>query len=72
MTLRQNIIVTSAPASVILIRLVVGGIFLSEGIQKFLYPAENGVGRFTKIGIPRLKSWALSSVSLKSSVARSF
>jgi uncharacterized membrane protein YphA (DoxX/SURF4 family) len=52
MTLRQNIVATSAPASVILIRLVVGGVFLSEGIQKFLYPAENGVGRFTKIGIP--------------------
>ena len=52
MTLRQNIIATSAPASVILIRLVVGGVFLSEGVQKFLYPAENGVGRFTKIGIP--------------------
>ena len=52
MTLRQNIIATSAPASVILIRLVVGGVFLSEGIQKFLYPAENGVGRFMKIGIP--------------------
>jgi uncharacterized membrane protein YphA (DoxX/SURF4 family) len=53
MTLRQNnIIATSAPASVILIRLVVGGVFLSEGIQKFLYPVVNGVGRFTKIGIP--------------------
>ncbi len=52
MTLRKNIIATSAPASVTLIRLVVGGIFLSEGIQKFLYPGENGVGRFTKIGIP--------------------
>jgi uncharacterized membrane protein YphA (DoxX/SURF4 family) len=52
MTLRQNIIAASAPTSVILIRLVVGGVFLSEGIQKFLYPAENGVGRFTKIGIP--------------------
>jgi uncharacterized membrane protein YphA (DoxX/SURF4 family) len=37
---------------VILIRLVIGGIFLSEGIQKFLYPAEDGVGRFTRIGIP--------------------
>lgn len=39
----------SAP---VLIRLMVGGIFLSEGIQKFLYPAENGAGRFAKIGIP--------------------
>jgi len=36
---------------VVLIRLAVGGIFLSEGIQKFLYPAENAAGRFAKIGI---------------------
>ena len=36
----------------ILIRLIVGPVFLSEGIQKFLYPDENGVGRFAKIGIP--------------------
>src|ERR1700733_11574403 len=35
-----------------LIRLMVGVVFLSEGIQKFLYPAELGVGRFIKIGIP--------------------
>jgi putative oxidoreductase len=52
LALLQKLIATSAPASVILIRLVIGGVFLSEGIQKFLYPAENGVGRFTKIGIP--------------------
>lgn len=43
---------TAAPAATILIRLMVGGVFLSEGIQKFLYPAALGVGRFTKIGIP--------------------
>jgi putative oxidoreductase len=43
---------TTAPAAVILIRLMVGGIFLSEGIQKFLYPAELAAGRFAKIGIP--------------------
>ena len=36
----------------ILIRLAVGAIFLSEGIQKFLFPGALGVGRFTKIGIP--------------------
>jgi len=41
-----------APAATILIRLVVGGVFLSEGIQKFLYPVSLGVGRFIKIGIP--------------------
>ena len=43
---------TAAPASTILIRLVVGGVFLSEGIQKFLYPADLGAGRFERIGIP--------------------
>ncbi len=43
---------TTAPASVILIRIAVGGVFLSEGIQKFLFPNELGVGRFVKIGIP--------------------
>jgi len=37
---------------VILIRLAVGAIFLSEGIQKFLFPGALAVGRFTKIGIP--------------------
>jgi uncharacterized membrane protein YphA (DoxX/SURF4 family) len=34
------------------VRLIVGAVFLSEGIQKFLFPDELGVGRFTKIGIP--------------------
>ena len=48
----QGLIDTTAPRAVILIRVVVGWVFLSEGIQKFLYPAENGAGRFAKIGIP--------------------
>ena len=43
---------SNAPGSVILIRLVVGLVFLTEGIQKFLFPADLGVGRFIKIGIP--------------------
>ena len=43
---------TTAPAAVGLIRLMVGGIFLSEGIQKFLYPVELAAGRFAKIGLP--------------------
>jgi uncharacterized membrane protein YphA (DoxX/SURF4 family) len=42
---------TSAPGAVVLVRLMVGGIFLSEGIQKFLFPDADGVGRFAKIGI---------------------
>jgi uncharacterized membrane protein YphA (DoxX/SURF4 family) len=43
---------TNAPAATILVRLLVGVVFLSEGIQKFLYPDTLGVGRFDKIGIP--------------------
>jgi putative oxidoreductase len=35
-----------------LIRLAVAMVFVSEGIQKFLYPAALGAGRFAKIGIP--------------------
>lgn len=38
--------------SIVLVRLIVALVFLSEGIQKFLYPAELGVGRFVEIGIP--------------------
>ena len=42
----------AAPASVVLVRLLVGGVFLSEGVQKFVFPVALGVGRFIKIGIP--------------------
>lgn len=52
MTLFQKLTATHAPASVILIRLLVGGVFASEGIQKFLFPAEVGAGRFARIVIP--------------------
>ena len=48
----HRILHTTAPAATILIRLLVGSVFLGEGIQKFLYPAELGAGRFVKIGIP--------------------
>lgn len=41
-----------APAATLLIRIMVGAVFVSEGIQKFLYPAALGAGRFAKIGIP--------------------
>lgn len=35
-----------------LVRLMVGAVFLSEGIQKFLLPGSRGAGRFAKIGLP--------------------
>jgi putative oxidoreductase len=43
---------SGAPAAVVLVRLAVGWIFLSEGLQKFLYPELLGAGRFARIGIP--------------------
>ena len=36
----------------ILVRVIVGLVFLSEGILKFLRPSELGVGRFAHIGLP--------------------
>jgi putative oxidoreductase len=38
--------------AILLVRVLVGWVFLSEGIQKFLFPEALGVGRFVKIGIP--------------------
>lgn len=43
---------TAAPASTLLIRIMVGAVFLSEGIQKFLHASEIGAGRFARIGLP--------------------
>jgi len=42
----------------IIIRLLVGFVFISEGIQKFLFPGTMGVGRFVKIGIPHPQFFA--------------
>ena len=44
--------VNHAKKAILLIRILVGWVFLSEGIQKFLFPESLGVGRFVKIGIP--------------------
>ncbi len=39
-------------------RLVVGLVFLSEGIQKFLFPETVGAGRFEKIGFANPEAMA--------------
>lgn len=44
--------VDSGLSSILLVRLIVGCVFLVEGIQKFLFAEALGVGRFVKIGIP--------------------
>lgn len=51
--MRSLLFKTDAPVTVILIRILVGWVFVSEGVGKFLYPAEQAAGRFEKIpGIP--------------------
>lgn len=42
----------------LLIRLAVGLIFLSEGIQKYLFPDSLGTGRFEKMGFSHPSFWA--------------
>ena len=48
----QRLNQTHGPRAVIFIRLLVGGVFMSEGIQKFLFASELGAGRFAKLGLP--------------------
>jgi len=48
--LKLIIFKTSDDYKSILPRLIVGLVFLSEGIQKFLFPQSLGAGRFEKIG----------------------
>lgn len=48
----QKITKTDQSKTTILIRLMVGAVFLSEGIQKFLFADTLGAGRFAKIGLP--------------------
>jgi putative oxidoreductase len=49
---------TTDEKAIILIRLVVGLIFLSEGIQKYLFPETLGTGRFIRIGFSHPAFWA--------------
>ena len=47
-----RILASDAPPAIAIVRLLVGMVFLSEGIQKVLFPDALGVGRFARIGIP--------------------
>jgi uncharacterized membrane protein YphA (DoxX/SURF4 family) len=49
---RNPLWVARVSNALLLIRILVGWVFVAEGIQKFLFPAQLGVGRFLKIGIP--------------------
>jgi len=44
----KRLLQTPPDPTTIIIRSIVGAIFLSEGLQKFIYPAMRGTGRFEK------------------------
>jgi putative oxidoreductase len=48
----EALVRSDAPAVMLVIRLMVGAVFVSEGMQKFLFPDQLGAGRFLKIGLP--------------------
>jgi putative oxidoreductase len=54
----HDVLRTNAPAATILIRVMVGAVFVSEGIQKFMYPEALGPGRFETIGFAAPAFWA--------------
>ena len=55
----RELLITDAPAATVLVRIMTGSVFLSEGIQKFLYPEDLAAGRFAKIGISAPETTAL-------------
>lgn len=58
--LYQKLLNTDQAKTTLLIRLLVGAVFVSEGLQKFLFPELRGSGRFASIGLPApelLGSW---------------
>jgi uncharacterized membrane protein YphA (DoxX/SURF4 family) len=54
----RRLLHSTAPNATVLIRVMVGAVFVSEGLQKFLFPGALGVGRFAKIGLPAPESLA--------------
>lgn len=41
----------AGPSSILILRLMAGGVFFWEGLLKFVY-VNQGIGRFTKLGFP--------------------
>lgn len=54
----KNKIFKTSSAPALIPRLIVGLVFLSEGLQKFLRPESVGEGRFAKIGFEHPEFWA--------------
>lgn len=58
MNLKKMLFHSKDVRSFFIIRLIVGLVFLSEGIQKFLLPEIVSVGRFESIGFANPEFWA--------------
>lgn len=54
----QRLLRTDNSKVTIIIRLLVGAVFLSEGLQKFIFPAMRGAGRFEGMGFPQAEFFA--------------
>ena len=57
-SIKTKILATINDKRSILIRLIVGLVFLTEGIQKYLFPELLGTDRFLKIGFSHPEFWA--------------
>ena len=62
--MRNKILDTSSTPTIIP-RIIVGLVFLSEGLQKFITPDSVGAGRFAKIGFENPEFWALFAGSFE-------
>jgi uncharacterized membrane protein YphA (DoxX/SURF4 family) len=51
MRMKKKLLSTTAPRATVIVRALAGGVFLLEGIKKFLFVEQWGAGRFLRIGI---------------------
>ncbi len=54
----QRLLDGSGQRANLVVRLLVGLVFLPEGVKKFLFPDQWGAGRFERIGIPAPEAMA--------------
>jgi uncharacterized membrane protein YphA (DoxX/SURF4 family) len=57
-SLKSQILSTTNDNKIIFLRLIIGVIFVSEGIQKYLFLESLGPGRFMQIGFSNPYFWA--------------
>lgn len=66
----MKFILSDSDKTTVLIRLMVGAVFFSESIQKFLFAETLGSGRFRKIGMPAPEGGFFKAVSLFRAIFR--